>query len=513
MPPSLSAEEQAIVRSAVDALWRRGELRWKLDATQQILYDRIKGAKDLRYFLNCSRRLGKSFVMLALAVEICLKKKNARVIYVAPTAKDAADIATDNWLTLAEDCPEDIKGEYKAQSKELIFPNGSIIRFKATNGEHAKDLRGGRADIAVLDEAGTMDDFENVLYSIVEPMTASTGQHAAGMIVIATTPSETSGHDSGKVYESYAMQGFMSEFTLNDNPRMPYEEKRKILLRLGESPERIPGILRGELEPETTRAKREYYCQWVTEANRAVVPEYTAACRAEVLKEVERPPFRDCYVGMDPGMVDNTGILFGYWDFLGQRLVIEDEWVKKHAGTKEVAKAIADKEREHFVGMPNIWRVSDVEKRLIQDLRTDHQIQFFQSKKKDSNASIQLMRSWVQSGQIIIHPRCTNLDRQLKNAIWNRRGKDFERDNSEDSIDAHYDLVAALKYLVRFVNTNRNRNPYPATWGAPGADMHVPLRARAKQQGKLTPRNTIFDNTPTGRRLLKAQVRRVNKAK
>jgi hypothetical protein len=493
-----------LARQGKEKLWREGNLRWRLDATQQVIYDRIKGAAKRRYFLNCSRRLGKSFVLLAIAAEFCIKNRDSRVLYVAPTAKDAAKIATDNWITLSRECPKDIRPDYKAQSKELIFPNGSVIRFGATNGDHAEDLRGGQADLVILDEAGTMDNFANVLYSIVEPMTASTGEKARGAVYIATTPSETTGHDSMKVYEEYARRGLLSEFTLNDNPRIPYDEKVEMLATYGEPEELIPEILAGKAPPVTTRSQREYYCQWVTDSKRAVVPEYTAEARTEILQAVAPPPFRDCFVAMDPGMVDNTGILFGYWDFIAQRLVIEDEWVAPHAGTPKIAAAITGKEQALWTGRNEVFRVSDTELRLIRDLQDQFQLQFAPAQKKDSLGAVQLMRRWVQTRQILIHPRCVNLDRQLKNAIWNRRAKDFERDESEEGIDGHYDLVAALKYMVRYVNTQRQRNPYPDGWLAPGFNEYLPLKHPSRQAKP----KSLFDDTPLGRRLAKASKRR-----
>lgn len=504
------AEIEAYRLEARRESWRRGTLRFRLDDTQQIIYDRLKAEPSGRYFLNCSRRLGKSFVMLAIAAEVCIKTRNARVVYIAPTAKDAATIATDNWITLAEHCPSALGIDYKAQDKELHFPQtGSIIRFKATNGEHAKDLRGGRADLVILDEAGTMDSFEHVLYDIVEPMVASTGERPAGRILIATTPAVTTGHDSHKVYMQYAAQGLVAEFTLNDNPRIPRSEKVSMLTRHGEDPAGIPDILSGKILPKMTRAKREYYCKWVTEAEEAVVPEYAAsanAARPQCYTALPPPPFRHCFTAMDPGMKDNTGILFGYWDWLNQRLVIEDEWLKPNAGTPVVAAAIKAKEDELWRGAPNIERVSDHDLRLVRDLGTLHKLHFSMADKKDRRANIMLMRQWFHGRQIYIHPRCVNLDRQLQNAVHNRKGNDFVRDDSEDGLDGHYDLVAALYYLVRYVNTRRDVNPYPPGWLPRGQDEQPGIRTRLAE--RKSSGLSLFDDTPVGRRLARAGRRR-----
>jgi hypothetical protein len=508
---ALSPAEREALKREVDAeQWRRGELRFRLDATQQKIYDNIKAAPKGRYFLNCSRRLGKSYTMLAVAAELCIKEKHARVVYVAPAAKDAAKIATDNWIALSENCPKALKIEYKAQAGKIIFPlTDSEIEFRATNGEHARNLRGGRADLAILDEAGEMDNFENALLSIIEPMTASTGTRPKGRILIATTPAETLGHDSHKVYMDYASKGAVAEFTLNDNPRIPYEEKVEMLERYGEAPDDIPLILSGKILPKTTRAKREYYCQWVTEAHQAVVPEYAAShdpARPHIFAPLPAaPPFRHCFVGMDPGMKDNTGIIFAYWDWLHQRLVIEDEWMAPMMRTGVIAKVLADTEERLWQHRHEVQRVCDTDLRLIQDLTRDYNLPFVQANKKDRMASIMLMRQYFQDRRILIAPNCKNLDRQLQNAIHNRRGNDFERDGSSDGIDGHYDLVAALYYLIRYVDTRKTTNPYPSGWLPRRFDEQTSVKDRLGV-GRRENRG-IYDDTPLGRRLSKRKAR------
>jgi hypothetical protein len=491
------AQFEAAQKAARAQLWRLGNLRFKLHETQEKIYDAIEASGRRRYFLLCSRRLGKSYMLLCKAFEQALRQPDSRILWVAPFAKDAADVATDLANSILEDCPADLRPEYKAQPKEYHFKNGSIIRFKGVNNENAQNLRGGATHLVILDECGLMDDLGRVLRSVIEPMTLG---KVKGRIYLATTPPESPGHDSFTIHETMAAQGLVSSFTLNDAPHIDDEDKYNTLINCGEKAERIPDILLGKAEPETTVAKREYYTQWVTDANSAVVPEFDAKARAEIVKEWPTPEYRDCYVFMDPGFVDATGALFAYWDFAKARLVIEDELILHHANTPQIAEAIFQKEKELWGEKAPFMRVSDVDKRLIADLAQIHGLVFAPADKRDSKAGIHKMRGMVHNRELVILPKCKGLVRQLTNAVFNKKATDFAQG---DEIDKHFDLVAALKYGCKgFIPS---RNPYPAGYGRPGFGVWPGRGGRGGGgQGGAPKQEGLLGNTPLGKRLRKA---------
>lgn len=492
-PQQLKAFEKAITHKA----WAEGHLWYKFHDTQQRIYDAINAHESSQFYLLCSRRLGKTFMLLSMAFEVCIRKPGARVLFLAPTAKNAAEIAQDTASVLSEDCPPKLRPEFKAQSKEFVFRHlggDSILRLKGVNSETAQDLRGTSQDLIILDECGQYDELEEVLYGICLPMILTT----QGRVLLATTPPLSPGHASAAVYEKLSRVGASVRFTLNDAPHIPYADKRKTLLQLGEAEEDVDRILRGEIEPRTTKALREYYCRFVTDSEQAVLPEFNEAARKQIIVPWTRPSHFDAYVAMDPGVVDNTGVLFAYYDFLSARLVVEDELLLTHvqANTPEIAKAIKAKELELWRGQPPYRRVSDVEKRLISDLRRYHELEFHQTKKNDNEAAIHLMRDWIAQRKLVISPKCVNLIRQLENVTWNRKGTDFQR---AGDIDAHYDLVSALKYMIR--NVDRQRNPYPSHYYEAGGRLGPPVGTwqtpGVKRKGGLSLRG----KTPVARKL------------
>ena len=50
--------------------------------------------------------------------------------------------------------------------------------------------------------------------------------------------------------------------------------------------------------------------------------------KEEIIRDWPKPPFFDGYVSMDLGAVDLTGILFAYYDFRANKIIIEDELIE-----------------------------------------------------------------------------------------------------------------------------------------------------------------------------------------
>ena len=487
--------QREMAKRAATALWARGNLTYKLDATQRSIKASLSATKERKFFLLCSRRLGKSFTLVLEAFETALKKPLSRILYLAPTGKDAADIVTDIVDGhLLPDCPANLRPGYDKQQKFYTFNNGSTIRFRGVNGEHAESLRGGAADLVILDECGTMDDLAYVVSSVVMPMTLTTG----GRVLLATTPSRSPGHDSVAIYEDLAGRNATVKFTLLDNPRVAPEVKAEFLKEAGEPDALVDAIVAGTASPTTTTALREYFCEFVTDAASAVLPEFTADAQAQTVKSASRPAYFDAYVAMDPGFQDRTAVLYAYWDFRRAKLVIEDESLMHRPSTSDIAAEIARKERGLWSGSEPYARVSDVDPRLIADLWQLHRIQFRASEKQDSLGAINLVRNMIQSRELEIDPRCVHLIRQMRNAIWNNKATDFARAGSKTP-DGHFDLVAALKYLCRGVN--RHHNPYPEGYGVV-----------TTQNSWLSPRPTaspvglgLMADTPFSRRLARTR--------
>jgi hypothetical protein len=206
----------------------------------------------------------------------------------------------------------------------------------------------------------------------------------------------------------------------------------------------------------------------------AIVPEFTKEIEEKIVKEIERPPFFDAYVGMDVGGRDLTVVIFGYWDFLKARLVIEDELVFGRSMGSDIREFRIDQFANEvnrieqklwtnaFSGefAPPYMRIADNNNIIfLNDLTYKYNLQFIPTKKDNRDASINAMRQMIADERIIINPRCVTLIRHLRHGVWAKNKKEFAR----SSKNGHFDAIPALYYLIR--NIHEHKNPYPPGYG------------------------------------------------
>jgi hypothetical protein len=453
--------------AAVNQLWRNGLLSFKLDTTQKELYELYYNSTHKIMTWLLSRRQGKTYTLCVLALEQCIRKPNSVVKLVSPTKVQVNNNVRPIFRQLLEDCPEDIRPEFRQKEYIFFFKNGSEIQLAGSDSGHAEKLRGGDSDIWMVDEAGSCDDLKNMVKSILLPTTLIT----QGKGILASTPPRESDHEFLYYIEEAEQRGSLIKKTIDDNPRITPEQKQELIQELGGS--------------NTEEARRELYCEIIKDSKSSVIPEFDTALEKEIVKEWPKPPFYDAYEGMDTGGKDLTVVLYGYFDFRANKIVIEDETVinfqERDQTIELLAKEINKKEKVLWTNpisgeykQPHI-RVSDISYILTQEIYNhsrklfpkEETIGFQVAKKDDADAMINNLRILLGNKQIIIHPRCVTLIRHLKNVRWDKQRKGFAR--SAD--DGHYDAVEALKYLVRVIDYKKN--PYPAHYQMNMSGMFV----------------------------------------
>jgi hypothetical protein len=279
---------------------------------------------------------------------------------------------------------------------------------------------------------------------------------------MASTPSVSPDHPFITFMQKAEMDGRFIKKTIYDNPRMTEEMIDEIAEPLGGK--------------DSIDFRREYMVEIIVSEDAAVVPEFTEALQKEIVVEVTRPPFFDCYLSMDIGGNDLTVILFAHYDFVNSRVVIEDELVfNRSVLSDEIAMAVKAKERELWLSFATgetktpYLRVSDNNNIiLLNDLAIKHGLSFVPTLKDNKIAELNNMRILLKSKRILINPKAKTLISHLKSAVWNKARNSFGR--SADK--GHYDALDALSYLCR--NINFNKNPYPTGYSlAPGVDFVV----------------------------------------
>lgn len=450
---------------AIEQLWRMGLVSWKFHNTQLDVYQAINKSTGSTFVMNISRQTGKSYLLCGYSIEYALQHPGAKICYLAPTAKAVKKIILPRIKEILTDCPRDLLPEYKVNDQVYIFNNGSEIHIAGTDAERAENLRGQVFHLVICDEAGFMDKLDYVVSSILRPLTST----VAGKIILSSTPPISSDHPFKKIFVDNAIKtGNYIKKTVHDNPLIPDHIKKQYMEESG-----------GE---DSVAWRREFLAEFITDQNFAVLPEATEQKLAEITKDIidshlvqdpnekqiKRPLFFDAYTVADLGYTDNTGILFGYWDFANAKLVIEDEALFNKPNTQMIANIIHEKETALWGEKKPYLRFCDGDPITISDLNTLHGLSFSTTRNDELEASVNAVRLFIQDNKIIIHPRCINLLSQVHSVTWDVTRKKFTRSTTQ----GHYDLVAALIYMVR--NIRRSKNPVPPGYGLDVATMYFP---------------------------------------
>jgi hypothetical protein len=335
------------------------------------------------------------------------------------------------------------------------------------NNNHENDARGPHAHLIINEEAAFVDRLDYLVEGIEIPMLTTTG----GRIVHISTPPESPAHKSWEFKAKCVARGNYIRRTIDDNRHVTNRARIKLIEEMGGA--------------ESTRARRELWCEWVVEAERAIVPEYTAAAEQEIVKPVPAIGWNHALVAMDVGFEDLHAILYGYWDFARAKLCVQAEDVLHRATTDRIAEAIKTTEsRLWFRNGPKPTakrpveptRWTDVDPRLIADMAEGHRLELLATAKDDLEAQVNALRLLVKERKVEIDPSCVLLRQTLLVGVWNKQRTQFERSTGV----GHADAVAALIYMLR--NANRWDDPRPALPEGVSADTHqLPRRMRSEK--------------------------------
>lgn len=428
----------------VEAAWQKADLAYLLHSGQVKIQETLNLSPHQLQVVLCARGFGKTYWGATLAISQALKKKKSRIKIATEFQTDLEALILPNFDAILDHCPEDIRPTWKASKSKFIFANGSEIALIGLDRK-PNGLRGQHGiDLIILEEAGFISKLEAIYRSVIVPITT---HRPECKIVLISTPPESLDHYFWSFVDRAENTGSLSTFTIDDNPMLSSKDIGRLELEMGGR--------------STTQFKREYLCQRVAEESRMVVPEF----HVEHVQDYQRPAyfkylFKQC--ALDSGVRDLTVGLWAYYDFLTAKVIVEDELV---LGGKEVlTNNIYDMSVgiEEALGYNQVTRHADNNNLiLIQDLNllgASKQMHWNPTRKDAIEASVNLVRTWLAQGRVLINPRCKHLIGTLKTALWNKTRTDFHRSETY----GHADAVMALVYLLR--NMNVSTNPIPQTF-------------------------------------------------
>lgn len=424
----------ALLLAAKHQLIRKGNLDWLLHTGQRGLTDFFDTNKATISVFNCPRRFGKSYWIVWLAIRHALRNAGSQIRVAAPTQKQIKSIFIPLVGQILKHFPSELQPI--PANGTWTFSNGSIIVLAGADYKEGDALRGVASDLILVDEAGFTKNLRYLVQDILLPQTITTN----GRVILASTPPKSMDHDFSNIYipRAVAENSYLKR-TIFDNPMVSEQKRAQIILECG-----------GE---DTDTWKREYMCELISDSTALIIPEFRVD---QHVKKNPMPNFFRPYVGADFGLKDFTAILFGYFDFHRQTLVIQEEFIANYQTTDQIGDAIKAIETRLW-GKPQFppERLGDNELQTLWDLQRTHGINIKPAIKHDKETAISSLRTCFQSNKIEVWPNCLKLIHQLQNGTWNDRRTSFERSETT----GHCDAIDALIYLNRHIR--RRENPFP----------------------------------------------------
>lgn len=441
------------VQEAIKYAWSIGRLNYLFRRSQwEIKQAWIKSKqKSRKFYIECTRRLGKSSFLLLLFTEECLSSPNRKCGFFAPVKDGLLDYIEPLIRKTFESCPQSLLPTFDKQRFMLRFKNGSTIIFRGSNNQQHRIRRGQEFHAAGIDEARDVDDLDDLIDSVVFPALFDDN----GYLLVSSTPADSRSHPLFELRQRAFTEGWGISLPIWEANRLDPETYPMDRI-LEWKKETLAGI-DGDEKWET-----EYECKWVVSKRKLCVPEWDTRSMVGLQGKDAYYPFYHHYVGIDWGYKDFTAIIFGTYNFRKARLEIDGEltYSGKDVRSDLIAEAIR-REQTHLWGKdPLIWRhVSDcADPILITELNKYHGMSFVPVEKAHTlDAMMNEFRCLVASGKLLVSPKCQMLIHCLENAIWedeNKRNK-----LTQDAFAHHFDHLMALVYMTRVLDTSTNPIP------------------------------------------------------
>jgi hypothetical protein len=477
-------------KKVVEALWRKGSLRYLLRPGQKLVYDQLQAwiaghTNDPGpLVLLAHRGFGKSFTLLLMCLEWALQKPFQNIRYGGPQYEQTVEIVEHNISAMLHHelgfCPEScyptVKNEYIEVRNPAWGDLGrdafSRIWIFGTNKKVGEATRGKRSNKVVVDELGWVTDVDYVLSGILGG--TFIGQTDPLMLLSSTPPRSAAHPFSSKFVPEAHAAGRLVKITVNENPDFRREDRMVLMSMCGN-------------DISSAAWRREGLCEMVSDAGLLALPSFPQARVDGCEGTWERPSHYFPLWGADFGFRDYNGVVFGYVDYLAQKLIIEREFFRNAISTKELVDHI--KGIEHDLWKDAIYargtrRWADATAQQLADFALVYDLLVENPKageRWDRWSGLATLDAYFRQRRIVIHPSCKNLLFQLANAVKNEKLTDLERTVSSDSMGVasdrpamgHCDLLWALAYLVHQAHDYFNQNPYPEDAEIDYTDKHV----------------------------------------
>lgn len=411
----------------------------------------------------CSRRAGKTHMLVAACLIECLRKPNTKCVYIGETMELTEGLIDSAANEIIEACHlQDRRGKRFNWRK---MDNGSEILVRGlSNTKDPDQIRGNKAKIIVIDEFFHLKSnlLEYLQREVLQPMQMDYADDYK--FLCAGTPPQIKGTYGEYAWKNWNVPKF--NWTWRDNPHPVNVEAREAYV------EQI--IEEKGLTWDSPFVRREYNGEWAYDDDLVLYPNYKVYDPQEGI-----PQWRisRVFFGIDYGVSDNDAIVgFAWSDDEGKgyelfeckfnRLDIKDRTVSQLEYLKDQvmqawARAlqcfpISDNTSAREANKRILWDADDNDQHLTEELGIDCvfddeilaglSLQIANAHKTDKKIMWDKIDEKMRKGELLII-KGGKLEHECVSTIL-LRGPNGEIYNEVDDGAFHPDLLPAMRYCL-----------------------------------------------------------------
>lgn len=248
----------------------------------------------------CSRRAGKTHLLVAILLIECLRKPRTKCMYIGETMELSENLVNKAMQDIIESCQLKDKHGKRLNWKKL--DNGSEIMIRGlSNTKDPDQIRGQGAKVIVIDEFFHLKSelLEYMQREVLEPMQLD---YADGYkFICAGTPPKIKGTYGEYVWKNWNVPKFSWTWEQNPHPVNVVARREYIESKLKEK----------GLDWSSSFARREYLGEWAYDDDLLLYPEFHQYDPREATPTIQ--PTRILF-GIDYGVGDNDSIWGAVWN-------------------------------------------------------------------------------------------------------------------------------------------------------------------------------------------------------
>ena len=411
----------------------------------------------------CSRRAGKTHMLVAASIIECLRKPNTTCIYIGETMELTEGLIDAAANEIVEACHLQDKRGKRFNWRRM--DNGSQILVRGlSNTKDPDQIRGNKAKVIVIDEFFHLKSnlLEYLQREVLQPMQMDYADDYK--FLCAGTPPQIKGTYGEYAWKNWEVPHF--NWTWRDNPHPVNVEAREAYVE--------QAIAEKGLTWDTPFVRREYNGEWAYDDDLVLYPNYKVYDPAEGMPQW---PISRVFFGIDYGVSDSDAIVgFAWSDDEGKgyelfeckfnRLDIKDRTISQLEYLKmQVMEAweralncfrVDDPESAKQANKRILWDADDNDQHLTEELGIDCKfdddiygnlsLQIANAHKTDKKIMWDKIDEKMRKGELLIM-KGGKLEHECISTIL-LRGPNGEIYNEIDESAFHPDLLPAMRYCL-----------------------------------------------------------------